>query len=158
RSLALLEEYFGIHHARSTFYSRLEEMLGRKGEVEQLAVSYARNSLKDGLSLVLYDVTTLYFESFSADELRVQGFSKDSKHQQPEVVVGLLVTRDGFPLGYEGFPGNTFEGKTMLPVLDQFMAKHNVTTSTIVADAAMLSSTLLEQIVARKMTYIVAAR
>lgn len=158
RSLALLEEYFEIHHARSTFYSRLEEMLGRKGEVEQLAVSYARDSLKDGLSLVLYDVTTLYFESFCADELRVQGFSKDSKHQQPQVVVGLLVTRNGFPLGYEVFPGNTFEGKTMLPVLDQFVAKHNVTTSTIVADAAMLSSTLLEQIVARKMTYIVAAR
>lgn len=158
RSLALLTEYFDIHHARSTFYSRLKEMLERKHDVEQLAVSYAQNSLKDGLSLVLYDVTTLYFESFEADELRVPGFSKDSKHQQPQVVVGLLVTKDGFPLGYEVFPGNTFEGKTMLPVLDQFMAKYKVSNSTIVADAAMLSSKLLEQVVARRMSYIVAAR
>ena len=158
RSLALLEEYFGIRHARSTFYSRIQDMTQRKPEVELLAVSHARNALKDGLSLVLYDVTTLYFESFKADELRVPGFSKDSMHQQPQVVIGLLVTKDGFPLGYEVFPGNTFEGKTMLPVLDQFMAKHDVTTSTIVADAAMLSSTLLQQVVARNMTYIVAAR
>ena len=136
RSLALLEEYFGIRHARSTFYSRIQDMTQRKPEVELLAVSHARNALKDGLSLVLYDVTTLYFESFKADELRVPGFSKDSMHQQPQVVIGLLVTKDGFPLGYEVFPGNTFEGKTMLPVLDQFMAKHDVTTSTIVADCA----------------------
>lgn len=158
RSLALIEEYFGIRHARSTFYSRLELMLELKQEIEQLAVAYAKNTLKDGLNLVLYDVTTLYFESFKADELRVPGFSKDNMHQQPQVVVGLLVTRSGFPLGYEIFPGNTFEGKTMLPVLDAFSAKHNVTTSTIVADAAMLSDALLGQIAARGMTYIVAAR
>lgn len=158
RSLALVAEYFGIQHARSTFYSRLQAMLECKPAIEALAVDYAKNTLKDGLNLVLYDVTTLYFESFKADELRVPGFSKDSMHQQPQVVVGLLVTKSGFPLGYEVFPGNTFEGKTMLPVLDDFSAKHNVTTSTIVADAAMLSETLLGQIVARGMTYIVAAR
>lgn len=158
RSLALIEQYFGIRHARSTFYSRLESMLACKPKIEALAVEYAKNTLKDGLNLVLYDVTTLYFESFKADELRAPGFSKDGMHQQPQVVVGLLVTRSGFPLGYEVFPGNTFEGKTMLPVLDDFCARHNVATSTIVADAAMLSEALLGQIVARGMTYIVAAR
>ena len=56
--------------------------------------------------------------------------------QQPQVVVGLLVTRTGFPLGFEVFPGNTFEGKTMLPVLDAFIAKHKVSSPTIVADCA----------------------
>lgn len=158
RSLALIEQYFGIRHARSTFYSRLGMMLEHKPRIEALAVEYAKDVLKDGLNLVLYDVTTLYFESFKADELRMPGFSKDGMHQQPQVVVGLLVTKSGFPLGYEVFPGNTFEGKTMLPVLDDFCAKHNVATSTIVADAAMLSESLLGQIAARGMTYIVAAR
>jgi transposase len=158
RSLALLEQYFGIQHARSGLYRRMASMLGRKEQVERIAISYATSTLKDGLTWVLYDVTTLYFESFTADELRVPGFSKDNMHQQPQVVVGLLVTPEGFPLGYEVFPGNTFEGKTMLPILDAFTTKHKVATSTIVADAAMLSGALLEQIAARNMTYIVAAR
>ena len=136
RSLQLLGSYFDVRHARSTLYKRMEAMLGRKAQVEGIAVAYAKEKLKDGLSLVLYDVTTLYFESFTADELRVPGFSKDSMHQQPQVVVGLLVTRKGFPLGYEVFAGNTFEGKTMLPVLDAFIAKHGVETPTIVADCA----------------------
>lgn len=132
-------------------------MLQLKQQVDELAVAYAKGLLKDGL-VVLYDTTTLYFESFKTDELRKPGFSKDNMPQQPRIVVGLLVTKSGFPLGYKVFPGNTFQGKTMLPVPDAFRTKHNVATSTIVADAAMLSDSLLEQIAARGMTYIVAAR
>jgi hypothetical protein len=158
RSLHLLEEHFGIHHARRSFYRRLSQMVGLKGHAEQIAVRYAQDSLRDGLSLVLYDVTTLYFETFTADELRVPGFSKDNMAQQPQVVVGLLVTRSGFPLGFEVFPGNTFEGKTMLPVLEAFIVKHGVSTPTVVADAAMLSQDLLKEIARRGMCYIVAAR
>ena len=158
RSLQLLEDYFGIHHARRSFYRRLSQMLQLKERAEEIAVNYAKDILGDGLTLVLYDVTTLYFETFKADELRVPGFSKDNMAQQPQVVVGLLVTRTGFPLGFEVFPGNTFEGKTMLPVLDAFMAKHNVSTPTIVADAAMLSHDLLKVIADRGISYIVAAR
>ena len=158
RSLQLIEDYFGIHHARRSFYRRLSQMARLKERTEELAVSYAKDILGDGLTLVLYDVTTLYFETFTADELRVPGFSKDNMAQQPQVVVGLLVTRTGFPLGFEVFPGNTFEGKTMLPVLDAFIAKHGVETPTIVADAAMLSAELLKSITDRGMSYIVAAR
>lgn len=158
RSLTLLQEYFGIHHARSSLYHRMQDMALRKEQAESIAVAYAKDALKDGLSLVLYDVTTLYFESFTADELRVPGFSKDNMHQQPQIIVGLLVTRKGFPLGYEVFPGNTFEGKTMLPVLEAFMAKHKVETPTVVADSAMLSDPLLKQVAERGMSYIVAAR
>lgn len=158
RSLHLLDQYFGIHHARRSFYRRLSQMVDLKERAEEIAVSYALDSLRDGLSLVLYDVTTLYFETFTADELRVPGFSKDNMPQQPQVVVGLLVTRSGFPLGFEVFPGNTFEGKTMLPVLEAFIAKHGVSTPTVVADAAMLSQDLLKEITQRGMCYIVAAR
>jgi len=158
RSLQLLEEYFDVRHARSTLYKRMEAMVQRKTQVEEIAVGYAKEKLKDGLTMVLYDVTTLYFESFTADELRKPGSSKDNMHQQPQVVVGLLVTRKGFPLGYEVFAGNTFEGKTMLPVLDAFVAKHGVETPTVVADAAMLSNNLLKELQERKMSYIVAAR
>ena len=158
RSLHLLALYFGVQHARSTLYKRMEAMVQRKAQAQDIAVRYAKEKLKDGLAVVLYDVTTLYFEAFTADELRVPGFSKDNMPQQPQVVVGLLVTRKGFPLGYEVFPGNTFEGKTMLPVLDAFVAKHGVEAPTVVADAAMLSSSLLQELQKRGMYYIVAAR
>jgi len=158
RALQLLQERFGIHHARRTFYRGLTRMAALKERAQEIAVAYAKDALGDGLHLVLYDVTTLYFETFEADELRVPGFSKDNMAQQPQVVVGLLVTREGFPLGFEVFPGNTFEGKTMLPVLDAFIAKHNVHTPTVVADAAMLSQKLLKEVTRRKMSYIVAAR
>lgn len=158
RSLRLLEEYFGIHHARRSFYRRLPLMAAQKERVQEIAVHHAKDTLCDELSLVLYDVTTLYFETFTADELRIPGFSKDNMAQQPQVVVGRLVTRTGFPLGFEVFPGNTFEGKTMLPVLEAFTAKHGVRTPTVVADAAMLSQELLAEVTKRGMSYIVAAR
>lgn len=87
---------------------------------------------------MLYDVTTLYFESFKADELKNQGFSKDNKSQQPQIVIGLLVTQSGFPLSYQVLAGNTFEGKTMLPVVEKFITEHPTVKPIIVADAAML--------------------
>jgi hypothetical protein len=136
RSLQLLDQYFAIHHPRRAFYRRLAQLADMKEHAQEIAVRYAKDSLRDGLSVVLYDVTTLYFETFTADELRVPGFSKDNMPQQPQVVVGLLVTREGFPLGFEVFPGNTFEGKIMLPVLEAFVAKHGVSTPTVVADCA----------------------
>ena len=71
----------------------------------------------------MYDVTTLYFETSKSDELRKTGFSKDNKPQQPQIVIGLLVTHSGFPLAYEVFPGNTFEGKTMLPIIEKFISE-----------------------------------
>jgi len=158
RSLFLLNTCFGIRHSRNALYRRLRTMVELKPLAEGIALAYAKESLRSDLTLVLYDVTTLYFETFKADELRVPGFSKDNMPQQPQVVVGLLVTRQGFPLGYEVFPGNTFEGKTMLPILDAFVAKHGVAIPTIVADAAMLSRTMIEKLTQRGISYIVGAR
>jgi transposase len=106
----------------------------------------------------LYDVTTLYFETFKSDELRIPGFSKDNKPQQPQVVIGLLVTHSGFPISYEIFPGNTFEGKTMLPVLEEFISEHKKTKPVVVADAAMLSDERLKELKGKKISYIVGAR
>ena len=158
RSVELIERYFGVHYRSSGIYERLPRFAMRKAEIEQAAVAYAKEVRSSDLSLVLYDVTTLYFESFEADELRVPGFSKDNKAQQPQIVVGLLVTREGFPLGYEVFKGNTFEGHTMLPVLESFARAHRVETPTVVADAAMLSRENTATLAARGYAYIVGAR
>ena len=107
---------------------------------------------------MFYDVTTLYFETFTEDELRKNGFSKDNKLQQPQIVVALMVTPEGFPVGYEVFSGSTFEGHTLIPVIKSFIKKHQVEHFTVVADAAMISSENVAALRTEKINYIVGAR
>lgn len=158
RSIERLGRYFGIRYAERTVYRTLPTFAKKKAAVESIAVAWAKDGLASDLSLVLYDVTTLYFETFEGDDLRVPGFSKDNKAQQPQIVVGLLVTREGFPLGHEVFKGNTFEGHTMLPVVEAFARTHGVATPTVVADAAMISRENIAKLTERGFSYIVGAR
>jgi transposase len=109
-------------------------------------------------SLVFYDVTTLYYESFEADDLRKPGFSKDNKSQQPQIVLGLVVNADGFPVSYEIFEGNKFEGHTLIPVIKAFKKKHEISTLTVVADAAMISQNNVKALEENNLNYIVGAR
>ena len=162
RSRELLERYFGIAYGEATLYRSLQTMDRHKEAAENIAVRCAKREFSFDCSLVFYDVTTLYFETFKEDEeenaLRKTGFSKDQKSQQPQIVVGLLVTSQGFPLGYELFKGNTFEGHTMLPVLQKFTERHGIVACTVVADAAMLSFENMEELQQKHFSYIVGAR
>ncbi len=158
QSLELLNEYFGINHRRQTFYETLPKILPLKDTIEKLTVKLAKDELAFDFSLVFYDVTTLYFESFSADELRKNGFSKDSKSQQPQIVIGLMVTGQGFPIAYEVFPGNKFEGHTLIPVVKSFKDKHQIATLTVVADAGMISMENVTALNESGLQYIVGAR
>ncbi len=90
----------------------------QKQIVQQISYAHTLKVLNNELNLVFYDVTTLYFEAEQEDELRKTGFSKDGKHQHPQIVLGLLVSVGGYPLAYEMFEGNKFEGHTMLPVIE----------------------------------------
>jgi transposase len=107
---------------------------------------------------LFYDVTTLYFETFEEDELRRNGFSKDNKSQQPQILVALMVTREGFPIAYSIFSDNTFEGHTIIPVVNAFIKKHAVKEFTVVADAAMISTTNIQALLSNSINYIVGAR
>jgi transposase len=109
------------------------------------------------LTLVLYDVTTLYFEIQEEDEYRKPGLSKEHR-LEPQIIIGLLVDRNGFPLGLQSFEGNKAETRTILPVIEAFQAQHGVSKVTVVADAAMLSSSNLEALSAAGYTYIVGSR
>lgn len=111
----------------------------------------------DGLTLLLYDVTSLYFEIQEEDEYRKSGLSKE-RRLEPQIIIGLLVDRNGFPLGLQSFEGNKAETRTILPVLEAFQAQHGVSRVTVVADAAMLSSSNLEALSAAGYTYIVGSR
>lgn len=107
---------------------------------------------------MFYDVTTLYFETFQGDDLRKTGFSKDSKPQQPQILVGLMVSKEGFPLAFDIFPGNTFEGHTILLVVKAFVHKNKVKRFTVVADAAMISADNIKELKSEGIHYIVGAR
>jgi len=171
RSLALLKEYFGITYGHTTLYQGLKNIQQKKDEIETVAVEYAKKHLSFDFSLLFYDVTTLYFETHKEDEdlrddqgkvveegLRKNGFSKDHKSNKPQILVGLLVTKEGYPVGVEMFPGKTFEGKTMIPLILKVKEKYRIKNLTVVADAAMLSFVNMQELEKHDLSYIVGAR
>jgi Transposase DDE domain len=112
-----------------------------------------------GLSLLLYDVTTLYFEAENEDELRKVGYSKE-RRVDPQIVVGLLVDRTGFPLEIGCYEGNTAETTTIVPIVTSFMARHDLGAASMVvaADAGMLSATNLKDLDEAGLSFIVGSR
>ena len=159
RTIELLINYFHISYAERTVYRLLPKLLEHKNSIEDAAYNAAKIHFEESFALVLYDVTTLYFESHEPnDELKARGFSKDDKSKQPQIVIGLLVTRQGFPLMHEIYKGNTFEGHTMIDVVKQFQKRHANSKPVIVADAAMLSQENMELLEEGGYQYIVGAR
>jgi transposase len=148
----------GIEHQRRDFNRQLPHLSSLQGNVEAKVLSIAKKEFHFTFSLVFYDVTTLYFESSEEDELRKPGYSKDNKPQQPQILVGLLVTPEGFPVAYQIFEGNTFEGHTLIPIISKFKRKHKIETLTVVADAAMISADNIVALKKSSLHYIVAAR
>ncbi len=108
-------------------------------------------------SLVLYDVSTLYFETDAADGFREPGFSKE-RRLDPQITIGLLTDQTGFPLMVSAFEGNKAETKTMLPVVQSFMAAHQLPGVTVVADAGMVSEANQKQIEAAGLSFILGLR
>ena len=91
--------------------------------------------------LMFYDVTSLYFETGIQDELRTNGFSKDGKTSESQIILGLLVSADGYPLSYSIFNGAQYEGRTMIPIIDDFIQRFNIKDFVVVADSGLLNKT-----------------
>lgn len=137
------------------FLDRLNDNYSR--QAQEIAYRHSRKILKQ-ISVVFYDVTSLYFEAEDEDDLRKIGFSKDGKFQNPQIMLGLLVGENGYPIGYDIFEGNTFEGNTLLPILQRIQKQYNFGKPVVVADAAMLSHKNLDALEQGKFPFIVAAR
>lgn len=159
RTIKLLKNYFNVSYTERTMYRMLPKLIKFKDKIEEAAYQTACSCLNESYALILYDVTTLYFESHEPDdELRARGFSKDDKSKQPQIVIGLLVTSQGFPIMHDVYKGNTFEGHTMLGIVKKFQKRHINTKPIIVADAAMLSQENLASLESEGYDYIVGAR
>jgi Transposase DDE domain len=131
---------------------------GLRGYRDLVATAcFAHAATSGDLSLVLYDVTTLYFEAEHEDELRKVGYSKE-RRVDPQVVVGLLVDRAGFPLEIGCYEGNQAETATIVPMVKQFQARHNLADMVVVADAGMLSATNLKDLDDAGLRFIVGSR
>jgi len=142
-----------------TVYRFMDELVHElKPQVEQITFEHTRKLFSGRIGVVFYDITTLYFEASEEDDFRIPGFSKDGKHQQPQIIIGLLVSMYGYPLGYQMFEGNTSETQTLIPVLEAFQEKFNIDKPIIVADAALLSQRNIEALRNNNYEYILGAR
>lgn len=149
----------GEHISVDSIYRYLDKL--QKTQIETLKEISYQHTLKiigNTLTVLYYDVTTLYFEAEQEDELRKAGFSKDGKHQQPQILLGLLVSEGGYPLDYDIFEGNKYEGETLITVIEAFEKKYKPEKLIIVADAGLLSKKNIQQIEEKNYQFILGAR
>jgi len=138
------------------FLDKLNNQL--KQQIEQIAFAHTLKVLKGNLSVVFYDMTTLYFEASDEDDLRKTGFSKDGKHQNPQIYLGLLVGLGGYAIGYDIFEGSIYEGHTLIPFLEKITTRFNLGKPVVIADAGLLSNDNLKALEHQNYQYIIGAR
>jgi len=159
KTVDYLKRYKNIDMSADKIYRFLDRLQSsHKDLVEQIIFDHTRRILKGNITVVFYDMTTLYFEAQDEDDLRKIGFSKDGKFQKPQIMLGLLVGEQGYPIGYDIFKGNTFEGHTLLPTLEKIRKKYGFEQPVVVADAAMLSHDNLENLSQAQYQFIIGAR
>lgn len=159
KTVDYFRQHLDIDVSVYSIYRFMDELNYRlKPTIEQASFKYTKKLLNDRIGVVFYDMTTLYFEASEEDDYRVPGFSKDGKHQQPQIMIGLLVSSFGYPIDYQIFEGNTSETKTLLPVLQAFQKKFEIDKPTVVADAALLSQRNIDALNGNGYQYILGGR
>ena len=129
-----------------------------KHQIEDISFAYTQRLLGGKIGIVFYDMTTIYFESSKPDDFRITGFSKDGKHQHPQIFLGLLIGKNGYPIGYDIFEGNIYEGNTLIPVLERFENRFLLEKPIVVADAGLLSNKNIEALKKNHYKFILGAR
>jgi transposase len=174
KTIDYLERYQGIIYSIDKIYRFLDSLCKKadksaeqqktetlpeiKAIVEQITFEHTKRVLRGKITVVFYDMTTLYFEASDEDDLRKTGFSKDGKHQCPQIFLGLLTANFGNPIGYEIFEGNIFEGHTFIPVLQNIEEKYSLGKPIVVADSGLLSEDNCKSLENSGYKYILGAR
>jgi len=155
-------EYLRLYRNRIVDTDRIYRLMDRieqhyKESIETILFAHTQKIL-GSIQVVFYDMTTLYFEAEEEDDFRKIGFSKDGKFQNPQIMLGLLVGEKGYPIGYELFEGNTWEGHTLIPVLQAFQKRFDLDKPIVVADSGLLSKENINELKAKGYGYIIGAR
>jgi len=130
-----------------------------KSQIEKCVFEHTYIKMNKTIAVTFYDVTTLYFESESEDDLRKIGFSKEGKLARPQIQLGLFTTLEGYPLSFEVYEGNKYEGHTLIDVLEKFKNKFNLENKPIVvADRGMLNNDNIAYLENNGYKYIISAK
>ena len=162
KAVELLDHNFGVSLNLDKVY-RLMDKIDEESvkRLQSLSLEGAKQTLslfKQEIDVLFYDATTLYFESFTEDDLKQNGYSKDLKFNQPQVLLSLFVTTEGLPIGYEVFPGSTYEGHTLLKMLDRLKERFHLRKVVFVADSGLFNADNLTLLDEAGYEYIVGAR
>jgi len=159
KTVEYLYRFQGVSIDLDAVYRFLDKLNNRlKDKVEQISYSHTLKVLQNNISVVFYDMTTIYFEASDEDDLRKAGFSKDGKHQNPQIFLGLLVGLGGYAIGYDIFEGNIYEGHTLIPFINKITEKFNLNKPIVVADAGLLSDGNIQALEEMNYEYIIGAR
>jgi transposase len=158
-SVKNLQDDFGMRLNLDMVYRMMDKLdSGVIDKIKDLSYVGGQKLLNSKFDVLFYDATTLYFESVEEDELRSKGYSKDMKFNQVQVLLAIMVTSSGIPIGYELFPGNKFEGHTLKEAISRIDAKYAINKIYIVADRGLLSEDNLQYLETSGHKYIVGAR
>ena len=165
KTVDYLWRYNGVSYDINKVYRYLDRLCDRnpiapgiKDRIEQITFAHSATVMGGCIDVVFYDITTLYFEAADEDDLRRTGYSKDGKFDCPQVLLGLLVTRDGLPISYEIFEGDLSEKKTFIPLLKRAQQKFGFPSPIVVADAGLPSRKNIDALVKDGYEYILGAR
>jgi hypothetical protein len=158
-SAELLERDFGIKIPLEKIYRMMDSLNETKiKRMQDICWHHSKSLFTEDIRIMFYDCTTLYFESFTEDELRCFGYSKDHKFNQGQVLLALMVTKEGLPVGYDLFPGNMYEGDTFKQAIEKIKTRYRVKRAVIVADSGLLSKPNIELLDKENLEYILGAR
>lgn len=158
-SVLMLEEDFGVSLNLDCVYGMMNKLDDKAIErLNKISYGNTKRLYNQKINVVFFDCTTLYFEAFEEDELRKLGYSKDLKFNQVQVVLSLLVTEDGLPIGYEAHEGSTYEGHTLIPILKSIREKYEINKVVFVADSGMMNENNLVELEKEGFEYIVGCR
>jgi len=158
-SVIELEKDFGIKISLEGVYKMMDKLDDNAIEkIERHSYDNAKEILKEKINVVFYDCTTLYFESFSEDELKQNGYSKDMKFNQPQVLLGLITTSEGLPIGYQVYTGSQYEGSTLKDATKKLKEKYEVEKIVVVADSGLLNQENIADLEKGGLEYILGAR
>ena len=150
------EKHLGDELPLDRIYRMMDALIKQSIDVQQKVFAATKKALDGKISLTLFDVTTLSFETIDEDELRAFGFSKDFKFNTTQVVLALATTQEGLPVGFKLFPGNTAETRTLIDSINSWRQYIPIENVTIVGDRAMMSNANLTQLESANYDYVVA--
>src|SRR3990167_556428 len=153
-----LEKYFGKSHDLDAIYRMMDNLFEKIDDVKKLTFLKTKSLFPEKLDLLLFDVTTLYFESTNVDDLRNFGYSKDHRFNTTQVVLALATNQDGLPIGYELFEGNKAEVKTLLAAIESWKKLFSIESVCFVGDRAMFTKKNMELLKTHQYHYNIAAK